>query len=352
MDRSTKNRPYPKRRLAAGVGALLLCVGLAASPVGAFAAPRAPDAARDPSLTPAHAGFFESGSSYDTHRAGFSLNVAGEQVVHRVFAVTALPGDALAINIDGGSDSAAYQLRYAAGEVRLSGSRSWEWRAPDEPGVYPLRIESGSGDFIHLNVLVMHDREHVTGGALHGYDIGSYRTEPLRGDPAYLPPEGFVEALAGHEDVLVSPHFTLAQFLCKQPGERRFLAISTPLVKKLEAVLEAVNQAGIPARSLYVMSGFRTPAYNASIGNKTVYSRHLWGDAADIYVDVDGNRQMDDLNGDGRSDVEDARALYRIVEGLERERDAVQDGGLGLYSRNAAHGPFVHIDARGQSVRW
>ena len=352
MDRSTKGPRYRTHRLTAVVAALLVGISLAASPAEALAAPRAPDAERDPSLKPARVGFFEAGSSYETHRAGFSLNVAGERVVHRVFAITALPGDALAINIDGGSDGADYQLRYGAGEVRLSGSRAWEWRAPDEPGVYPLRIDAGSGDFVHLNVLVMHDREHVTGGDLHGYAIGAYRSEPLRGDPAYLPPEGFVEAVAGYEDVLVSPHFTLAQFLCKQPGERRFLAISTPLVRKLETVLEAVNDAGISTRSFHVMSGFRTPAYNASIGNKTVYSRHLWGDAADIYVDVDGNRQMDDLNGDGRSDVEDARVLYGIVEGIERGDDAIQDGGLGLYRRNAAHGPFVHVDARGQSVRW
>jgi len=346
------DRRHPKRRLAAVGCTLLVGVGLAASPVGVLAETPVPDAERDPSLTAARAGFFESGNSYEAHRAGFSLNVAGERVVHRVFAVTALPGDALAISVDGTGDDVSYQLRYSAGDVQFSGARAWEWRAPDEPGVYPLRIDSGSGDFVHLNILVMHDRDHVTGGDLHGYAIGSYRSEPLRGDPAYLPPEGFVEAVAGYEDILVSPHFTLAQFLCKQPGDRRFLAISTHLVRKLETVLEAVNEAGIRTGSFHVMSGFRTPAYNLSIGNKTVYSRHLWGDAADIYVDVDRNHQMDDLNGDGRLDVEDARVLYSIVEGIERGDDRVRDGGLGLYSRNAAHGPFVHVDARGQSVRW
>jgi hypothetical protein len=84
-----------------------------------------------------------------------------------------------------------------------------------------------------------------------------------------------------------------------------------------------------------------------------VYSRHLWGDAADIYVDVDGDRQIDDLNGDGRSDVADARVLYDIVERLERDdQPSVVDGGLGLYRRNASHGAFVHVDARGASARW
>ena len=27
-------------------------------------------------------------------------------------------------------------------------------------------------------------------------------------------------------------------------------------------------------------------------------------------------------------------------------------GGMSLYRRNAAHGPFVHVDARGQVARW
>jgi hypothetical protein len=101
-------------------------------------------------------------------------------------------------------------------------------------------------------------------------------------------------------DVLVSPHFVLGDFLCKQPGEPRYVALSVPLLGKLEAIAEALESRGVAPGSLRVMSGYRTPAYNAAIGNKTVYSRHLWGDAADIYVDADGDGGMDDLNGDGR----------------------------------------------------
>jgi len=99
------------------------------------------------------------------------------------------------------------------------------------------------------------------------------------------------------------------------------------------------------------MSGFRTPAYNAAIGNHTVYSRHLWGDAADIYVDADGDGVMDDLNGDGRSDVQDARVLAGWIDRAVR-RVPLIPGGLAAYRRTAAHGPFVHVDARGFRVRW
>ena len=47
------------------------------------------------------------------------------------------------------------------------------------------------------------------------------------------------------------------------------------------------------------MSGYRTPFYNRSIGNQTRFSRHVYGDAADIYADDDGDGKMDDLDGDG-----------------------------------------------------
>jgi hypothetical protein len=108
---------------------------------------------------------------------------------------------------------------------------------------------------------------------------------------------------------------------------------------------------GRPAGSLVIMSGFRTPAYNAAIGNQTVYSRHLWGDAADVYVDADGNGVMDDLNGDGRSDVQDARVLAGWIDQAVRKVPLVP-GGLAAYRRTAAHGPFVHVDARGFRARW
>jgi uncharacterized protein YcbK (DUF882 family) len=101
------------------------------------------------------------------------------------------------------------------------------------------------------------------------------------------------------------------------------------------------------------MSGFRTPWYNRAIGNTTDYSRHLWGDAADVYVDRDGDGDMDDLDGDGRVDLDDARILAAFVDQVERDAEShLPVGGMGLYRRNAAHGPFVHVDARGTRARW
>ena len=151
--------------------------------------------------------------------------------------------------------------------------------------------------------------------------------------------------------MLVSPNFRLGQFLCKQPGTPRYVLVSPRLLVKLEALLAAVNREGHPTRTLTVLSGFRTPAYNRAIGNTTDFSRHLWGDAADVYVDNDGDGDMDDLNGDGRVNVQDARWLFRLME----ERLAgggLEPGGMATYRRNAAHGLFLHVDARGGRARW
>ena len=101
------------------------------------------------------------------------------------------------------------------------------------------------------------------------------------------------------------------------------------------------------------MSGYRTPWYNQAIGN-VPYSRHAWGGAADIYIDeapMDG--RMDDLNGDGRVDRDDARWLADFVSGMSRRGEfGARIGGLGVYGSNSAHGPFIHVDVRGSRARW
>jgi uncharacterized protein YcbK (DUF882 family) len=101
------------------------------------------------------------------------------------------------------------------------------------------------------------------------------------------------------------------------------------------------------------MSGYRTPAYNKAIGNGT-YSRHVWGGAADIFVDDNGDGVMDDLNGDGRVSRADSEWLARFVDSLERKGRFGNElvGGIGTYGSTASHGPFVHVDARGYQARW
>ncbi len=107
-------------------------------------------------------------------------------------------------------------------------------------------------------------------------------------------------------------------------------------------------------RHVSVMSGFRTPQYNANGGNtggRASLSRHMYGDAADVWIDNDGDGRMDDLNRDGRVDMRDSQVMAAAVDRVERAHPDLV-GGVGVYPTGPGHGPFTHIDARGYRARW
>jgi hypothetical protein len=304
----------------------------------------------DPTSTSSRSGARAGG---DPGRLPFLLEIRDIVVPYPIFAISALPDELIEIRVaeaQGVGSTGSFLLRTEGGFHEAASPGRWHWKAPSEPGVYALRVESSLDDTaVHLNVMVLHPFDPVSQRSLNGYRIGRYRSGAGRS----VPPEGFIEAGAEFRDLLVSPNFTLEQFLCKQAGDPPYLALSEPLVLKLEAILEEVRASGIAAETLTVMSGFRTPSYNEAIGNTTTASRHLWGDAADIFIDTTGDGRMDDLNGDGRVDTEDAMILREIVERVEaRGEPHVQPGGLSLYRANAVRGPFLHVDARGGRARW
>jgi len=157
-----------------------------------------------------------------------------------------------------------------------------------------------------------------------------------------------------NHDVFLTPHFQLGQFVCKQgTAYPKYLVVNERLLLKLEVIVEELNRLGHSVDSLHVMSGYRTPAYNAYLKNVR-YSMHQFGCAADIFVDEsprDGF--MDDLNGDGRVNRQDAEVITSIVARMD-QNELYRDyqGGLGGYSTDKWHGPFVHVDVRGWGARW
>lgn len=194
-------------------------------------------------------------------------------------------------------------------------------------------------------------------GRLGAYRLGYWPAEKGRAlSPAYANPAGFIEVTPENAQTRVSDHFELHDFLThdQQSVWPKYLVLREPLIDKLELVIADLNAHGIPARHLTVMSGFRTPQYNeqgVGEGGRAKNSRHQYGDAADVFVDNNGDRVMDDLNGDGRTTKDDARVILRAVERVEHAYPELI-GGAGLYSSTGAHGPFIHIDARGQRARW
>jgi uncharacterized protein YcbK (DUF882 family) len=228
-------------------------------------------------------------------------------------------------------------------------------RAPREAGIW--RIRAGEGEpsgTSPLAVITPVPFEHKSGGSINGYRIGHYLTEGSGRSDQYAPPAGFIEVTRENQHFHVSENFQLRQFLTKNQADiwPKYVALDLRLIDKLELVLQELNAMGIRADRMHVMSGFRTPEYNGpGRGGRAALSRHTYGDAADVWVDNDGNGYMDDLNGDGVVDIRDAQLMLRAVERVE-QRFPELVGGAGVYVATSAHGPFIHIDVRGTRSRW
>lgn len=291
-----------------------------------------------------------SAAAFETGRAGFSVRVNDNVIPYRVFAVFVLPGERF--EIEALEVTRPPELSFAAGRVERIKRATWRATAPERRGVYEIAIES-EGRRMQLNVVVMHPAGEITKGYLNGFRVGSYPKKPLNGNPAYRAPAGFVELNEQTASLQLSPHFVLSQFPAKQPGGYpKYVVVRERLLLKLELLLQLVNDKGFAADTLTVMSGYRTPWYNASIRN-VPHSRHVYGGAADVFVDTNGDGLMDDLNRDGKISYADAQLLYVWANELYGRRPHRSlRGGMGVYRSTAAHGPFVHIDERGSRARW
>ncbi|MDZ4805485.1 MAG: D-Ala-D-Ala carboxypeptidase family metallohydrolase [Candidatus Eisenbacteria bacterium] len=263
------------------------------------------------------------------------------------------------------------------------------WKAPGAVGgsILILRTATTEGwnEAARIEVQVMAPFASLADGVLGGYRIGRYPPKSgAKKDAAtadYTPPPGFLKLpkLAA-QPIKVSPRFFLQDFACKQHGAGdRYVALKPELLAFLEAIVDRVELEGFrcsrtepagatiqlvgitpgvsvapkaPGRPILIMSGYRTPHYNRSLGNVQL-SRHQFGDAADIIVDSNGDQVMDDLNQDGVLNGKDAITLAAWIEELwRREEYAGRPGGLGVYNSEGNHGPFVHVDMRGVRARW
>ncbi len=229
--------------------------------------------------------------------------------------------------------------------------------APDEPGVYRLELTAfdQSLRLDDLDVIVKVPFNQKKGGYLKGYLIGTYPTERQNRTDRYAPPVGFIEVTKENQSLRLSEHFTLREFLTKNQRNvwPKYVVVDPLLLDKLELVMQDLNARGIRADRMVVMSGYRTPQYNRQGLNqgRASLSRHQYGDAADVWVDNDGDWYMDDLNGDGRRNTGDARVILESVDRVEARHPELV-GGAGIYPDNGVHGPFIHIDVRGRRARW
>lgn len=283
-------------------------------------------------------------SPYAQERVSFALQFGDEINPHRLMSAFVMPGDTLHLEPVLSDRESRFRIDVEKGDVEPREGGGWTWTAPREPGVWCLKITDEEADeTMCLNTFVLTPYDGAE--TFNGFRMGRYPEAP---------PAGLVEVTEENKETWVTPHLQLKQFVCKQAGGwPKYLVLQTRLLLKLEMLLEEVNEQGIPADSFYVMSAFRTPFYNRSIGNDTTYSRHTVGDAADIFIDRNRNGTMDDIDGDRQVTVGDARVLYDLVDGMEKEAWYQPFiGGLGLYPPAPHRGPFIHVDTRGKPARW
>lgn len=216
-----------------------------------------------------------------------------------------------------------------------------------------IKIRLGHRDLTLTVInLVPYSRMHA--GLLEGYRIGEYALLPMRGMRSYERPKGFMRLTEHNRDLWVSDHYRLRDFQCKLDGRSKFLVLRTEALVKLELLQHVLEtRHHLHFARFVIMSGYRTPYYNAMIGNETSRSRHLYGDAMDIYIDENHDGNMDDVNHDGRVNAEDARFLLHVAEAIDKSQQwGWLKGGAGVYHANRAHGPYLHVDARGYVARW
>jgi len=217
------------------------------------------------------------------------------------------------------------------------------------------------GDFSVIGLVPSSQKQK---GKLGLYYVGSWPGEkggkvnaPSKAPPdRYQPPSGFIEVTQANADTRISEHFRLRDFLTHdQPNVwPKYLVLQMRNVDKLELVLSDLQQHGIDVSGVKVMSGFRTPQYNEGGGvttGRASLSRHMYGDAADIFIDSNHDGVMDDLNHDGKINIGDSRVIQQAVDRVEAAHPELV-GGAGVYPAESGHGPFIHIDSRGYRARW
>ena len=221
--------------------------------------------------------------------------------------------------------------------------------APLTAGIYELQIARG-GEVQRITeprLAVLVPFERKLGGVLNGYRIGSYPAEWTADRERFQRPPGFVEVRAEDADLPLSTHLKVSDFLTHDSQTRwpRYVAVDPRVVDKIELVLgELARRRGDDQLvfDVRVHSGYRTPAHNAGVEGAARDSRHMYGDAADVAIDADG---------DGKFTIFDAYRVERAVDWVEQLHPELA-GGLGVYSSPRWPTPYVHIDARGESKRW
>lgn len=264
------------------------------------------------------------------------------------------PGEALPAD----SLPAGAVATYSSPSAGIKAESTTTLATPSRPGIWSLALAIGEAirPIADFSVITLKPASAEQNGRIGLYYIGNWPSARKTAKAIYTPPAGFIEVTPQQQNTYLSDHFRLRDFFPHDQANvwPKYIVVNMKIVDKLELVLTDLEQHGIPSKGVRVLSGFRTPQYNKGGGDpqgRASLSRHMYGDAADIFIDNDGNGSMDDLNHDGRVNIDDARVILAAVNRVEAAHPSLI-GGCGVYSGTSAHGPFTHIDTRGYPARW
>ena len=320
------------------------------------------------------------------------IEINGQMMSPMVPTLFMLPGDPLVVRIinengqpagdrvNARPETESWSVVFNGYPLALGENNLFSGTAPKVPGFYSLEFKnrqklnqasvfrnSSPGQRNEktgptLLVIILHPYSRLKDGFIDQYPIGLYPNPekapaniiPKNAQSKYLPPKGFIELTPENQGLPVSMHYRLQDFSCRLNAPfPHFIALSPALLLKLELLTLTLKQyLQNPEARLTILNSFRPPGYNHTVSG-ALWSRHIYGDAADIIVDISPpDRLMDDLNHDGRIDRDDVMVLADMVESIERETGL--SGGLGIYDwlRNGKEGPYLHIDTRGFKTRW
>ena len=126
-----------------------------------------------------------------------------------------------------------------------------------------------------------------------------------------------------------SAHLTWKEFSCRDDTpypDRGRVSRAVPLAREFERVRTALGN-----RPLTILSGYRTPEYNARVGGAAMHSQHVQGRALDVAPPVG---------------CPVAQLLYAVLKVARQDDSAIR--GVGHYSWG------VHLDIRPSDrlARW
>jgi len=279
----------------------------------------------------------------------FKILINKEKNDLKIFSVFVMPGNNINLKV-----LSKKKIRvWFENKLQSPQKGSYSFTAPQKKGNYKLLIRNDEACSMLVNIFVKVSLSQMKKGYLNSYRIGNYPEKPLNNNPVYAKPKGLIEVTKENLSLKLTPNFMVSDFVCKQEsGFPKYILVREKLLLKLEYILDLLLNKNIRISKFKFISGYRTPYYNKLIGN-VPYSRHIYGGAADIFIDEDNDGRMDDMNGDNKFDQKDADHLYSLIDKEHRNVEYKEYlGGLGIYKRTQNHPSFIHIDTRGYKSRW